>query len=193
MILQPPVASCLSVKARYLTQVCKILHNLTSCYLSDFISCYHPSQSVPATLTGLLKHSCPCILMTCPLLKCYLLSKASLSNLNPIPYIPFLLFSNELITLCYIIYSSFLYCASPQLFKDKLQNGRNFCLLFQSCILNAQNNAKHKVHVSACSVAKLYPFLWDPVDCSPRGSFVHGVFQARILEWVAISSSRGCS
>ena len=29
-----------------------------------------------------------------------------------------------------------------------------------------------------------------PQDCSPPGSFVHGVFQARILEWVAISSFR---
>ena len=30
--------------------------------------------------------------------------------------------------------------------------------------------------------------LCDPMDCSPPGSFVHGIFQARILEWVAISS-----
>ena len=33
----------------------------------------------------------------------------------------------------------------------------------------------------------------DPVDCSPPGSSVHGIFQARILEWVAISFSRGSS
>ena len=32
-----------------------------------------------------------------------------------------------------------------------------------------------------------------PMDCSPPGSSVHGIFQARILEWVAISSSRGSS
>ena len=32
--------------------------------------------------------------------------------------------------------------------------------------------------------------IFDPVDCSPQGSSVHGVFQARILEWVAISFSR---
>jgi len=30
----------------------------------------------------------------------------------------------------------------------------------------------------------------DPIDCSQPGSSVHGIFQARILEWVAISSSR---
>ena len=31
----------------------------------------------------------------------------------------------------------------------------------------------------------------DPTDCSPRGSSVHGIFQANILEWVAMPSSRG--
>ena len=34
---------------------------------------------------------------------------------------------------------------------------------------------------------------WDPVDCSPPGSSVHGILQARILEWVVISFSRGSS
>ena len=33
----------------------------------------------------------------------------------------------------------------------------------------------------------------NPTDCSPPGSFVHGILQARILEWVAISFSRGSS
>ena len=33
--------------------------------------------------------------------------------------------------------------------------------------------------------------LCDPMDCSLLGSSIHGVFQARILEWVAISFSRG--
>ena len=32
--------------------------------------------------------------------------------------------------------------------------------------------------------------LCDPMDCSPPGSSVHGISQARILEWVAISFSR---
>ena len=39
-------------------------------------------------------------------------------------------------------------------------------------------------------VAQLYPTLWDPMNCSPIGSSVCGVFQARILEWVAIPFSR---
>ena len=35
--------------------------------------------------------------------------------------------------------------------------------------------------------------LCDPTDCSPRISSVHGILQARILEWVAMPSSRGSS
>ena len=34
--------------------------------------------------------------------------------------------------------------------------------------------------------------LCDPMGCSPPGSSLHGIFQARILEWVVTSSSRGC-
>ena len=39
-----------------------------------------------------------------------------------------------------------------------------------------------------CSVAKLYLTLCDPMDCSPSGSSVHGILQARILQRVTISS-----
>ena len=35
--------------------------------------------------------------------------------------------------------------------------------------------------------------LCDPMDCSPPGSSVHGILQARILEWVAMPFSRGSS
>ena len=41
-----------------------------------------------------------------------------------------------------------------------------------------------------CSVAKSCLTLCDPMDCSPLGSSVHGILQARILEWVAMFSSR---
>ena len=45
-----------------------------------------------------------------------------------------------------------------------------------------------------CSlVAKSCLTLCDPMDCSPPGSSVCGILQARILEWVAIPSSRGSS
>ena len=44
---------------------------------------------------------------------------------------------------------------------------------------------------SVCSVTQLCPILCDPVDCSLPGSPVHGIPQARLLEWVAILFSRG--
>ena len=40
---------------------------------------------------------------------------------------------------------------------------------------------------SESEVAQSCPTLSDPRDCSLPGSFVHGVFQARVLEWVAIA------
>ena len=45
----------------------------------------------------------------------------------------------------------------------------------------------------SCSVHQKHPTLCDPMDCSPLGSSVHGGSQVRILERVAISSSRGPS
>ena len=42
-------------------------------------------------------------------------------------------------------------------------------------------------------VAQSCPTLCDPMDCSLSGSSVHGIFQARVLEWIAISFSRGSS
>ena len=42
-------------------------------------------------------------------------------------------------------------------------------------------------------VAQLCPTLCDPMDCGLPGSSVHGIFQAKILEWDAMPSSRGSS
>ena len=42
-------------------------------------------------------------------------------------------------------------------------------------------------------VTQLCPALCDPMDCSLPGSSVHGILQARLLEWVAMPSSRGSS
>ena len=47
-----------------------------------------------------------------------------------------------------------------------------------------------------CSLAhdcELCPTLFDPADCSPPGSCVHGLFQARILEQVSMPSYKGSS
>ena len=59
----------------------------------------------------------------------------------------------------------------------------------QQLTLEERNNSWK----SESEVARSCPTLCDPVDCSPPGSSVHGIFQARILEWVAISFSRGSS
>ena len=47
--------------------------------------------------------------------------------------------------------------------------------------------------VRVCSVAQSCPTLCDPMGHSLPGSSVHEISQARTLEWVAISSSRGSS
>ena len=53
----------------------------------------------------------------------------------------------------------------------------------QPLIWRLRSHMLHVLVVQSC------PTLCDPMDCSPPGSSVHGTFQARILEWFAISSS----
>ena len=59
-----------------------------------------------------------------------------------------------------------------------------------------EGKASSKIIIE-CKERKLVPqsclILWDPMDCSLPGSSDHGIFQARRLEWVAISLSRGSS
>ena len=48
------------------------------------------------------------------------------------------------------------------------------------------------LHIHACVLSHFSRVrLCDPIDCSLPGSSVHGIFQARVLEWVAISFSKG--
>ncbi|CAI9161698.1 unnamed protein product [Rangifer tarandus platyrhynchus] len=47
------------------------------------------------------------------------------------------------------------------------------------------------VSFHTCVCAQFCPTLCDSMDYSPPDSSIHGIFQARILEWVTISSSRG--
>ena len=51
----------------------------------------------------------------------------------------------------------------------------------------------HTREYYSATLAQSCPTLWDPMDCSLPGSSVRGTFQARILEWGAISFSRGSS
>ena len=48
-------------------------------------------------------------------------------------------------------------------------------------------------HMLMCLVTQLCQSLCDPRDCSPLGSSVHGILQARILEWIVILFSRRSS
>ena len=62
--------------------------------------------------------------------------------------------------------------------------------------LDLTQKDKCMIPQSACMHAKLLwlcPTLCDPMDCSLPGSSVHGILWAKILEWVAMSSSRGSS
>ena len=43
---------------------------------------------------------------------------------------------------------------------------------------------------SESEVAQSYPTLSDPMDCSLPGSSIHGIFQARVLEWGAIATQK---
>ena len=53
-------------------------------------------------------------------------------------------------------------------------------------VCNIPNTKENEVAQSGLTVC-------DPMDCTPPGSSIHGIFQARILEWVAISFSRRSS
>ena len=59
------------------------------------------------------------------------------------------------------------------------------------CLLCANRGMDRELHMRAGVHAQLYPSLCDPMDCSLSGFSDHGILQARILEWVVISSSRG--
>ena len=52
----------------------------------------------------------------------------------------------------------------------------------------------HIINICACMHAKLLQScltLCNPMDCSPPGTSVHEILQARILEWITMPSSRG--
>ena len=59
-------------------------------------------------------------------------------------------------------------------------------VLFSSLLRNESESVK-------VFVAQSCPALFDPLDCSPPGSSFHGTLQVRILEWVAITFSKGSS
>ena len=74
----------------------------------------------------------------------------------------------------------------------KVDNGQNIYRVNQLKMANQQGRKCILSFVHAKSL-QLCPALCDPVDCSPPGSSVHGILQARIMESVAKPFSRGSS
>ena len=68
-----------------------------------------------------------------------------------------------------------------------------FELSFQSEITKPILPSEEPSADTPCVCAQSCLALCDPMDCSPPGSYLHGILQARILEWVAIHSSSGSS
>ena len=54
-------------------------------------------------------------------------------------------------------------------------------------------HSEYSNYESESEVTQLCLTLWYPMDCSLPGFSIHGIFQARVLKWVAISFSRGSS
>ena len=99
---------------------------------------------------------------------------------------------------CEMIYSFLKFFFAIYLFMAVL-GLRGCTCVFSSCgeweLLCCSTQASHCGGFSSVKVlvAQSCPTLCDPMNCSPSASYVHGILQARILEWVAMPFSRGSS
>ena len=87
-------------------------------------------------------------------------------------------------------------CGWNLLSKDTVAGGEVIHLLNKHLLSSNWVSLSSKTLPVPCYCAKslqLCLTLCDPMDCSPPGSSVHGILQAKILKWVAISLSRGSS
>ena len=89
----------------------------------------------------------------------------------------------------YLLQRSPVDCWNPILFNS---------IYFCCCCFSQPTTCQHLKtgkwsEVKWSEVTQLCPTLCDPMDYSLSGSSVHGIFQARVLEWIAISFSRGSS
>ena len=79
-------------------------------------------------------------------------------------------------------------------FESRIILGCRYILIFNKVLLHSfKKNIIQKENEKKVLVAQSCPTLCDPMDCSPPGSSVHGILQERVLEWVAMSFSRGPS
>ena len=68
--------------------------------------------------------------------------------------------------------------------KSPVPVSKRFSALKQNILIG-----RYAATAAAAKSLQSYPTLCDPIDSSPPGSSVHGILQARTLEWVAISYS----
>ena len=73
-------------------------------------------------------------------------------------------------------------------------NLKRGCIVGSIQVSSIKAMSWHHLRYSVCVHAKSLqscPTLCNPMDCSPPGSSVHGILHARVLEWVAMPSSKG--
>ena len=97
---------------------------------------------------------------------------------------------------------SFTYCRWPlsshnnwAIVRETVWSGNHKIFMAWPCTENYFDNPCPKMIdiEDAWSVSQSFPTLLKSMDCSLLGTSIHGLLQARTLEWVAISSSRGSS
>jgi len=83
--------------------------------------------------------------------------------------------------------------SQPLAKRDLLENDILFPLGFEFSAKETLKRPCIAYCAVLCSVTQSCLALFQPMDCSLPGSSVHGILQARILQWVAMPSSRGSS
>ena len=95
------------------------------------------------------------------------------------------------LTMCESLVPGFLYVLGIKISPEQNHRGKELSLV---CLSNNTSNQSQKwasTRDKNLEVDIQHMQLCSPMDCSPPGSTVHGILQARILKWVAIPFSRG--
>ena len=79
-----------------------------------------------------------------------------------------------------------------QLSHPYMTTGKTIALTRRTFVSKVMSLLFNKLFAAAAKSLQSCPTLCDPMDCSLPGLSVHGILQARTLEWVAISFSNAC-
>ena len=90
---------------------------------------------------------------------------------------------------CYFPSDQILYIVSILKFEDFMSSTKDWVVLF----FWVSKHLFYYILLNYCLCAQSCLTVCNPMDCSPPVPSVHGIIQARILEWIAISYSRGSS